>query len=84
MHGKILSAAYTEITSRWWKIICSKHVEDSLIGTNEWEKVCNLLVSLSLTHLYNLTSFTHFPIQIVCCENWNIPKLTLAKLSYLS
>jgi len=32
MHGKILYAACTEVTSWWWAVICSKHVEDSLIG----------------------------------------------------
>ena len=44
---KILYAACTEITSWWWTIICSNHVEDSLIGINWWEKVCILLVFLT-------------------------------------
>jgi hypothetical protein len=43
MHDKILYAVCTEITSWWWKIVCSKHVEVILvIKANEMHYFSNL------------------------------------------
>jgi hypothetical protein len=71
MHGKILYAACTEITSRQRIIICSKHGEDSLTGINSWEKVYILLVFLmyvcvTMHGWENVNSST-----VLCsCRNW--------------
>ena len=66
MHGRILYAACTEINSRRWTIICSEHIEDSLIGIDEWEKVCILLVSLT----YILLSSYIRRTRIIHLESW--------------
>ena len=68
---KILRAPCTEIASRWWTIICSKHVEDNLRQWPTWYTL-DLFYNTFIIILYMFRALYahHQEVDLYWCSIW--------------